>query len=69
MGKSSSQNVTTLKSLVAICSPNIKKKNVLSQTWILQICTAIEKLSWKDNYYAQMSQPEKCKLWKNVAKN
>ena len=50
MGGSSSRYMSTLTSLVTIVILIIKREYDSSKTWILQICTATEKLSWLDKH-------------------
>ena len=50
VGESSSQHVTTLKTLVTIGILIVKRKNVSSKKWTLSIRIANKKLSWLNSH-------------------
>ena len=50
VGESSSQHVTTLKSLVTIGILIVKRKNVSSKKWTLYIRITNKKLSWLNSH-------------------
>ena len=70
MGESSSQHVTTLKSLVTIVILIVRGKMLHQKNGSYKYVPPLKNLvDWTTTRQEKLSQPQKCVFWEEVPKN